>query len=58
MAEKKEAESTLEASLKTVRSLDVSVECFERVYGGGLLVCDRCGTFDVFKEQVRSTGGD
>ena len=53
MAEKKETESTLERSLKTVQSLDVSLECFDRECKAVVFWCviDTYVMFDVFKEE-------
>ena len=52
MADKKEAESNLQASLKTVQSLDVSMECF--IWQCVIVMCllhDKCVIFNAFKEE-------
>ena len=58
MEEKKDAESTLESSLKTVQSLDVSLGCFSRVCL--ILMCLLCVMCDVLthSEQERTTQGE
>ena len=57
MADKKEAESNLQASLKTVQSLEVSMECF--IWQCVIVMCllhDKCVIFKAFKEEALCFG--